>query len=67
MKKLIAFDSLFFLLLLFVPGCATESEDNITSVPVTKKTSVNYTHETFRNSFPDTFSLYNKKIKKTAW
>jgi len=63
MKKLIAFDSLLFLFLLFVLGCTTESEDNITSGPVVKKTLVNYTHETFRTSFPDTSSLHN--ISKT--
>ena len=59
MKKLIAFNSLFFLFLLFVSGCTTESEDNITPKPVVKKTSVNYTHETFKTSFPDTISLHN--------
>ena len=57
MKKLITVESLFFLFLLFVSGCTTEPEYNNTSKPVVKKTSVNYTREAFRISFPDTFSL----------
>jgi hypothetical protein len=61
MKIFIALNCLFFLL--FVSGCTTEYEENIPPNPVVKKTSGNYTNETFKTSFPDTISLHS--ISKT--
>jgi hypothetical protein len=57
MKKITSLISLLFLLLVFVSGCATESEDTINPRPVVKKTSANYTRASFSAAFPDTVSL----------
>ena len=59
MKIFIALNSLFFLFLLFVPGCTTETEDNITVKPIVKKSLTNYDQTTISNSLPDSISLHN--------
>ena len=59
MKIFIAINSLFFLFLLFVPGCTTETDETITIKPVIKKTTTNYNQSTFYTSFPDSISLQN--------
>ena len=59
MKIFIALNSLFFLFLLFVTGCSTETEETISAMPVVKKTSVNYDQTTFLASFPDSISSQN--------
>jgi len=58
--------SCFFILFLFVVACnekSTEPKDDITTKPVVKKSSVNYSEESFNISFPDTNSL--NSISKT--
>jgi len=57
MKIFIALISLCFLFLLLVPACTTETEDNITALPVVKKTTVNYDSTTISNALPDLNSL----------
>jgi hypothetical protein len=57
MKKYIASNCLFFVFILFASGCTTETENNITALPVVKKTSVNYDSTTISNSLPDLNSL----------
>jgi len=52
--------SCFFVLFLFVIACndkSTEPQDDITTKPVVKKSSVNYSEKSFNISFPDTNSL----------
>ena len=51
------FIALCFLFLLLVPACTTESEDNITALPVVKMTTVNYDSTTISNALPDLNSL----------
>ena len=57
MKKYISSNCLFFVFILFASGCTTETENNITALPVVKKTSVNYDSTTISNYLPDLNSL----------
>ena len=59
MKIYIASNCLFFVFMFFAFGCTTETEDDITILPVVKKTSMNYDSTTISNVLPDLNSLNN--------
>ena len=65
MKKIIVLSSLCILALFFIIGCNEKLEGpnvGITAKPMVKKSSINYTAETFSVSFPESTSL--KKISE---
>ena len=59
MKTKYVSNCLLMAFMLFVFGCTTETEDNITALPVVKKTSMNYDSTTISNTLPDFNSLKN--------
>ena len=59
MKKFIVLISILFFPMLIFLSCTTETEETITSKPVVKKTTTNYTQSSFCNCFPDSASLQN--------
>lgn len=62
MNNFISCCGLVLILCFSISGCkdnSTEPSRLATAEPVVKKTSVNYSPETLRNSFPDTVSLEN--------
>ena len=59
MKKYIVSNCLSIAFMLFALGCTTETEEDITALPVVKKTSINYDSTTISNALPDLNSLSN--------
>lgn len=62
MKNIIVLNSFLILFLFYNFVCSeksTEPTDDITAKPVVKKSSLDYNHEFFAASFPDTTSMNN--------
>jgi hypothetical protein len=60
MNNKVLFACFMIIITLILAGCDNSSESNdVTALPVVKKTSVNYSSEMFRKYFPDTISLIN--------